>query len=379
MQNICYLDNSATTMPCKEAVDALVSSATVNWANPSSLYRLGIDAEQDISLCCESVAKKLSCRADEILFTSGGTEANNIAIKGAVLSRMKRGNRIVTTAFEHPSVFETVKSFEEKGFEVIYLKPDSNGKIRDEDIRAAINPNTILVSMMLVNNEIGSIQPIRTAADAIKGVNAPALLHTDAVQGFGKLPVKPSALGVDLLTASGHKIHSVKGIGFLYIKKGVHIAPSVFGGGQQKGIRPGTEPTPAIASLAAAVQALPSAETELVKISELNTYARTLLSSECAVAVNSPSDALPYILNISVEGFKSETLLHFLENENVFVSSGSACAKGALSPTLTAIGLSKSRIDSALRISFSRYNTKSDIDRLVLVLKSAQNKLKRIK
>ncbi len=379
MSEICYLDNSATTKPCKEAVEAINIALIQNWGNPSSLYSLGMDAEQAVLSCKEVVARKLSCRADEIYFTGSGTEANNIAILGAVAARAKRGKRIVTTAIEHPSVANTVRSLEAKGFEIVYMKPDSSGKTSAEEIEKCITPDTVLVSMMLVNNETGSIQPILEAASAIKRVGAPALLHCDAVQGFGKLDIKPAALGIDLMTASGHKIHAPKGIGFLYIKKGVHISPTVFGGGQQNGIRPGTEPVPAIAALSAAIKALPDTNTQLAEMRELWEYTKESLLKTGFVDINSPDDALPYVLNVSVTGYRSETLLHFLEARNIFVSSGSACSKGELSPTLTAMGLSKARIDSALRISFSRYNTKEDADRLCEALTVAAQKLRRTK
>lgn len=379
MSDICYLDNSATTRPCKESLDALNNNLAENWGNPSSLYSLGFSAEQEMNNCREAVAKKLSCRADEIYFTSGGTEANNIALIGAARSRKKRGRRIVTTAFEHPSVANTVKSLETEGFEVVYLSPDKSGIIPDSEIEKAITPDTVLVSIMLVNNEIGSVQNIKLAAERIKAVGAPALLHTDAVQGFGKLKISPSALGVDLLSASGHKIHAPKGIGFLYIKKGVHIAPVVFGGGQQNDIRPGTEPTPLIAALYGAVNALPDVNSAYDKITELNLYAREKLSSLGFVTINSPENALPYLLNFSVVGFRSETLLHFLERKNIFVSSGSACAKGGTSPTLSAMGLDPQKIDSALRISFSRFTEISDIDMLCEGLTEAASKLRRSK
>ena len=379
MSEIFYLDNSATTKPCDEAVEAINIALKETWGNPSSLHSLGMEAEQAVFSCKEVIAKKLSCRADEIYFTGSGTEANNIAILGAAEKGAKRGKRIVTTAIEHPSVTNTVKSLEAKGFEIVYMKPDGFGKISPQEISRCITADTVLVSMMLINNEIGSIQPIAEAAAAIKRAGAPALLHCDAVQGFGKLDIKPAALGIDLMTASGHKIHAPKGIGFLYIKKGVHISPTIFGGGQQNGIRPGTEPVPAIAALSAAVKALPDTKTQLAATGELWEYAKDSLLKTGFVEINSPDDALPYVLNVSVPGYRSETLLHFLEAKNIYVSSGSACAKGDFSPTLTAMGLSKARIDSALRISFSRFNTKDDIDRLCEVLSTAVEKLRRTK
>ncbi len=377
MKDLVYLDNSATTKPCDKAIERLNFALLENWGNPSSLHTVGINAEDILISCKEICAKTISARTDEIYFTSGGTEANNIAINGAVLSRAKRGRKIVTTTIEHPSVLEAIKNFENQGFEVIYLKPQQNGKISEQDLKDAIDEKTILVSIMLVNNEIGSIQPIKAAADAIKASNSPALLHCDAVQAFGKLPIKVSLLGVDLLTFSGHKIHAPKGIGVLYKKKGVHITPLIFGGGQQENLRPGTEPVPLIAALEGAILELPNPNTQLIKATDIYNYAKEELLKTGMIKINSPKDALPYVLNISVPGWRSETLLHFLDSKGVIVSSGSACAKGAISPTLTALGLDKKSIDSALRISFSRFNTKSDIDLLVKALTDATNKLKR--
>lgn len=377
MKQIIYLDNSATTKPCAEAVDNINIALTENWGNPSSLHTVGISAEDIIISCRVTCAKIISARPDEIFFTSGGTEANNIAINGAVLSRIKRGNRIVTTEIEHPSVLEAIKAFKNKGLEVITLKPDSNGCVCEQDIFDAINEKTILVSIMLVNNEIGSIQPVKSASEAIRVKKAPALLHCDAVQAFGKMPINVSDLGVDLLTFSGHKIHGPKGIGVLYKKKNVHVIPLTFGGGQQNLIRPGTEPTPLIAGLDGAIKALPNILSQMNTIRELSEYAKSSLIKTGFAEINSPANALPYVLNISVPGYRSETLLHFLDSKGIYVSSGSACAKGGTSPTLTALGLSTKRIDSALRISFSRFNTKEDVDKLVEELRNAVTKLKR--
>lgn len=377
MENIVYLDNSATTKPCDLSIEYMNKALIENWGNPSSLHTVGINAEELLFSAKEVCAKAIGARSDEVFFTSGGTEANNIAINGAVQSRAKRGNRIVTTEIEHPSVLETVKNLEQKGFEVIYLKPDENGVISAESIKSAINKSTILVSIMLVNNEIGSIQPVKEAANAIKAVGAPALLHCDAVQAFGKIGIKVSELGVDLLSFSGHKIHAPKGIGVLYKKKGVTISPLVFGGGQQEALRPGTEPVPLISALEGAVRSLPDIKEAFEKISRLCDYAKDKLKATGIVEINSPQNALPYILNISVTGYRSETLLHFLDAKGIFVSSGSACSKGKLSHTLSAIKLDAKRIDSALRISFSRENSFEDIDRLCDALLEASKKLKR--
>ena len=378
MENIVYLDNSATTKPCPKAVEYMTDSMTNNWGNPSSLHTIGINAEEALNSCKETCAKILSCRSDEIYFTGSGTEANNLAITGAINARAKRGKRIVTTAIEHPSVLNTVKQFEEEGFEVIYLKPDANGTVSKESIENAITKDTIFVSIMLVNNETGAVNPVACAREAIKSSGSPALLHCDAVQAFGKIKVNPTALGVDLLTVSGHKIHGPKGIGVLYRKKGVHIVPQILGGGQQENLRSGTEPMPLICGLRGAIEELGNIDAQFSKTRELWEFARTTLSSLDFVKINSKDDGIPYILNISVLGYRSEIILHFLDSKGIFVSSGSACAKGELSHTLTAMGLKKNEIDSAVRISFSRFSTKQDVLALAEALKEATTKLKRV-
>ena len=372
-----YLDNSATTKPCSMSVEYTVSALNDFWGNPSSLHSMGFNAENLLNETRDAVADILRCRSDEITFTGSGTEANNTAILGAVYSRQKRGKRIVTTEIEHASVLEVMKKLESEGFEIIRLKPDKNGKIDENDIKSAITVDTILVSIMLVNNELGTIEPIKAAADAIKQVGAPALLHCDAVQAFGKITVNPQKLGVDLLTASAHKIHGPKGVGILYIKKGVHIKPLILGGGQESGMRSGTESVPLIYGLCGALKSLPNTDRQLSIQQELWDYAKEKLLSSGLVEINSPDGCLPYIINISVIGYRSETLLHFLESENIFVSSGSACSKGVGSYVLLSCGLDAKRVDSALRISFSRENTKDDIDRLCEGLQKATAKLRK--
>lgn len=372
-----YLDNSATTMPCKRTIDNINYALNNNWGNPSSLHIMGVNAEMELNDARRVIANSINANIDEIFFTSGGTESNNIAIFGAVNSRKKRGNRIVTTTIEHPSVLEPIKSLENQGFEVVYLRPDENGVINETDIYNAVNDKTILVSIMLVNNEIGSIQPIKTVADAIKKSGAPALLHCDAVQAYGKLDINVSSLGIDLLSASGHKIHASKGVGFLYKKKNVHIANTVFGGGQEKGLRSGTECVPLISGLKGAVEELGNIRNNFLTINELRNYAIEKLLKTKLVTINSNDKCLPYILNISVVGYRSETLLHYLESKNIFVSSGSACSKGHGSYVLKEIGLDARRTDSALRISFSRFSTKDDIDALCDGLYEACSKLRK--
>lgn len=377
MKNTIYFDNSATTKPCDTALKFMNETLSENWGNPSALHTFGIYAEEELEKSRAAAAKVLCCRPDEIYFTSCGTESNNLALLGAALARKKRGNRIVTTAVEHPSVQNTLDFLGELGFEIVRLHTEKNGKISIDELNAAINENTILASIMLVNNETGAIQPVTAAAEAIKKSNAPALLHCDAVQGFGKLPINVGKMGVDLLSASGHKIHAVKGIGILYKKKGVNIKTVLNGGGQEKGLRSGTEAVHQASALRGAIEELGSIENNLKKMQELNDYARAKIKETGIAVINSPEDALPYILNISVAGYRSETLLHYLDAKGIFVSSGSACAKGEKSYVLADLGLSEKQIDSALRLSFSRYNTKEEIDVFCSALSDAANTLRK--
>ena len=377
MNKTIYLDNSATTAPCKKSIENINLALNDVWGNPSSLYDLGFRAQMLVDDTRKTVSTLLKCREDEIYFTGCGTEGNNTAILGAAFARKKRGKRIVTTSIEHPSVLETVKRLEGEGFEVVYLKPQPDGVISIRDLQNAITTDTILVSIMLVNNETGAIQPVKAAAKIIKDVGAPALLHCDGVQAFGKMPVNLNDLGVDLFTASGHKIHGPKGVGILYIKKSVTIKPLLTGGGQEKNMRSGTESVPLIYGLKGAVDSLGNINDNLKAQKELWNYAKDALLDTGLVSINSSNEALPYILNISVEGYRSETLLHFLEAQGVYVSSGSACAKGEGSYVLREMGLDRKRVDSALRISFSRENTKEDIDVLKNAIITATQKLRR--
>lgn len=373
-----YLDNSATTKPCASAVIAANEAMCKAWGNPSSLHRLGVEAESIINETRSKIADTLGCREDEIFFTGSGTEANNMAIIGAAESLKRRGNKIVTTSVEHPSVLNTCKHLEENGFEVTYIKPQSDGHVLASDILNAVDNKTVLVTVMLVNNETGCIFPVREVAEGLKEMRLMALLHTDCVQAFGKMEIDVTELGVDLLTASGHKIHGPKGIGFLYKRKGLNnIKPVIHGGGQEKGLRSGTESVPLIAALGGAVDEL-KITASLKTMKELHAYAVERLSSLDGLVINTPDrDILPYIINISVIGYRSETLLHFLEQQDIFVSSGSACAKGKGSYVLTEMRLSADLTDSALRISFSKNNTFEDIDKLCEALKTAQSTLRR--
>ena len=371
-----YLDNSATTKPCSKAIKYMTDAVVENWGNPSSLHILGMNAEIAVSDARECVAKFIGATPKEIIFTSCGTEANNMAIMSA-LHRKNRGNRVITTAIEHPSVLETVKSLEKFGFEVITLKPNEKGVISLLDLENALNDKTVLVSIMLVNNETGAIDPVAEAVKLTRQKAPNAFFHCDAVQAFGKMPINVKNLGVDMLTVSGHKIHAPKGIGFLYLNQKTHIAPLLLGGGQENGMRSGTECVPLICALQGAVEELPNLKETLETRREIYNYAVDLLTQNNLATINSDENGLPYVLNISINGYRSETLLHFLERKNIFVSSGSACAKGGLSYVLKEMGKNNKSIDSALRLSFSRFTTKEDINTLVNELKNATSRLRK--
>ncbi len=372
-----YLDNSATTPVCPEAIKAINKTLTDCWGNPSSLHYGGIEASEVLENARHSIAKKLSCDDDEIYFTSGGTEANNIAVFGAAHAYRSRGMRIILSSLEHPSVNEPARQLEAQGYDVVRLRCDGKGRFDERQLFAAVNTSTSLVSIMAVNNEVGTINAVEKAKEAVRRFNAPALIHCDAVQAFGKIPLKPYAMGVDLMTISSHKIHGPKGAGALFVKKGSKISSHIFGGGQEHGLRPGTEPLPAIAGFGAAADALPDIQAQLRKTTEIRDYLVLRLKELNGIVINSPEDALPYVTNISVLGFPSEVLLNYLSEMNIYVSGGSACSKGHKSRVLSAMNLDSERINSALRISISRYTTKNEIDYLVQGIASAQKSLAR--
>ena len=364
-----YLDNSATTRVSGAAAKKALEIMTEVYGNPSSLHSKGLQAQHELDAARKIIAQAMGAQPEEICFTSGGTEGNNTAVFGAAHALKRRGNRIVTTAIEHSSVMEAMQQLEKEGFEVVYLTPDSSGRVSAKDIKDAVTKDTILVSIMAVNNEIGSIQPIETVYRAIAAAGAPALFHVDAVQAFMKMPLLPKKFGIDLMTVSGHKINAPKGCGALYIRKGARILPLHFGGLQEKKIRPGTEPSPAVCAMGAAVEEHKDIKGQTEYIRGLNTYCREKLAELDGVVINSDENCLPYIINFSLPGLRSETVLHFLAERNIFVSSGSACAKGHKSHVLTALGLPADLTDSAIRISFSSENTKNDIDILINSLK----------
>lgn len=368
-----YLDNSATTVVSEKSAQKVMELMTLKYGNPSSLHTKGLQAEKEIEYARRCVSERLGADAGEIFFTSGATEGNNLAVIGAAHRYKRSGRRIVTTLFEHSSVLEACKYLENQGFEVIYLNPGRHGVIDLNELQNAVDENTILVSVMHVNNETGAVQPVEKIHRIIKRKNSPAVFHCDAVQSFGKIPFKINKIKADLVTVTAHKIHGPKGVGAVYIKNGVRISPRQFGGEQQKKMRPGTEPAPLIAGFGAAVQEIDYNTAE--KIMKLNTRLREGLKKIDGISINSTADSIPYIVNFSAEGIRSETMLHFLEERGIFVSSGSACAKGKKSHVLKAMGLSDRRIDSAVRVSFSKYNNEEDIDILLSALKEGINSL----
>lgn len=364
-----YLDNAATTKPCKKAVEKILEMLTIKYGNPSSLHEKGLEAEKEIELARTQVAKMLNANPKEIYFTSGGTEANNIALLGGAEAQKRRGKKIITTAIEHSSVYNSAIQLEKYGFEVEFLLPNSTGEISVNQLSRAIDANTILVSVMMVNNEVGSILPVEKIKDVIKEKNSPAILHIDAVQAFGKLAINVERLGVDLLTISAHKIYGPKGVGALYKRDGVRISARTFGGEQQKKLRPGTEPVPLIAGFGAAVEKLVEQKDDNKKISFLNRYLREKLLKMNDIIINSPTSAAEHIINFSTNKIKSETMLHFLAARGIYVSSGSACSKGKKSRVLSIMQLPSKRIETAIRVSFGRDNTQQDVDELLAALK----------
>ena len=363
---IHYFDNAATTPVRPEAVQAAVEAMTQGWGNPSSRYALGSQAAEAVKRHRAQAAAGLGCRPEELFFTSCGTEGDNWAIQGAVELGRRTGKHIITTAYEHAAVLEPCKAMERQGYEVTYLQPDRAGNISLDDLEGALRPDTVLVSMMLVNNELGTLQPVAQAAQAIRDAGSPALLHCDAVQGFLKVPFTPARLGVDMLTLSGHKLRAPKGIGVQYIRKGLNLKPLLLGGGQESGLRSGTEPTAQIAALAAACDAWE--EDYPARISVLKEYALESLSALPGLEIVSRGDA-PHICAVSLPGYPSEMLVRALSDLGVYVSSGSACHKGKPSHVFAALGLPKRTLMGVLRISFGPDNTREDVDALVDGLK----------
>lgn len=359
-----YLDNSATTKPCEKAVKKALEMMTENFGNPSSLHYYGFNAKKELDNARKTVSTFLSCQPNEIFFTPSGTVANNTAILGTAKAKRREGKKVITTLLEHPSVIKHFEMLSEQGFEVVYLKPDSNGKINLEDLSNAVDENTILVSVMAVNNEVGSVQDISKIKGIIKDNNSKAFFHCDAVQAFGKIDLKPKKLGIDLMSMSAHKIHGIKGAGALYVSNSIRVLPSILGGGQENGLISGTEAMPAICAFGEAVNDIGNVSKTLAEVTKVRDYFVDKISTLEKVYVNSPEDALPYIINISVEGVPSQVMLNSLSSMGICVSAGSACAKGHRSDVLTAMGVSPKGIDSAIRISLSKTTTENDMEML---------------
>ena len=371
-----YLDNAATTQTRPEAAQAAVTAMTEEWGNPSSRYAFGQEASGRLKEHRAQVAAGLGCRPAEVYFLSCGTEGDNWAIAAAVEKNRRKGKHIITTAIEHAAVLEPIRELERQGYEVTWLQPDQQGIITAEQVEAALRPDTILVAMMLVNNELGTVLPVAETARAIRAARCPALLHCDAVQGFLKVPFTPEGLGVDTLAVSGHKVHAPKGIGALYIRRGLRLPPLIRGGGQEEGLRSGTEPTAQTAAFAAAVEAgRASLERDLAHMRELKDYAARTLREQVPGLELIGAGTAPHILPVTLPGYKSEVVLRFLSDRGIYVSSGSACHKGKPSHVYAALKLPKPQLDGILRISFSYDTAREDVDALVQGLKEAQAQL----
>lgn len=370
-----YFDNSATTRCLKSVCETMEHAFLREYGNPSSLHQKGLEAERCVQEAAERIAKTLKVSSKELIFTSGGTESDNLAILGAARANQRAGKHLITTRIEHPAVAEPMRYLEEQGFQVTWLDVDRQGRISLKQLQEAVGPETILVSIMQVNNEIGTVEPVEEAARIIKEKNARTLFHVDAIQSYGKKRIYPKKMGIDLLSVSGHKIHGPKGVGMLYVKEKTKLAPIVFGGGHQRGLRSGTENVPGIAGFAqAAAEAYEDFEAKQAHLFALREAFLEGLSEFDWAHVNGfgscpgeigPKDGLtaPHIVSVSFDGVRSEVLLHALEERGIYVSAGSACSshKPAVSATLKSIGLGRGELESTLRFSFGIENTKEEV------------------
>lgn len=373
----CYLDNASTTKALPEVCDLVRKVMCEDFGNPSSLHRKGVEAEQYIRQAGEQIARTLKCLPKNIIYTSGGTESNNLALIGSAMANRRQGMHIITSCFEHPSVYEPLRFLEDSGFEVSYLPVDGEGHISLEALRGLLREDTILVSVMAVNNEIGAVTDVAAVAETVKGYNEKIVLHVDAIQAYGKMKLYPSRVGIDLMSVSGHKIHGPKGTGFLYQGDKVKIHPCMYGGGQQRGMRSGTENVPGIAGLGLAAERMykdlvPHTE----HLYELKRYFIQQISEMDGARVNACrkedlEKTAPHIISVSFEGIRSEVLLHALEEDEIYVSSGSACSSHhpGISGTLKAIGIPDRLLDATLRFSFSVFTQKEEIDHTIDCLK----------
>ena len=369
-----YLDNSATTKPNAACVQAMTRLLCDNWGNPSSVHDLGIAAERELKSARKAVAAALGAEPDRVFFTSGGTEADNWAIFSACERLGKRGHHIVTTAVEHHAVLHPFKALEARGFAVTYLQPDEEGFVSVDTLKAALRPDTILVSVMMVNNETGAVMPISDMIRATRRLSPLALFHTDAVQGFFKVPFKAKTLGADMISVSGHKIHGPKGVGALYIRPGLPLPAFIHGGGQESNYRSGTENLPGICGFAAACEST-DAQADIAHMKDLRDYCRARAAEIPGLVLIGKQDA-PHIVNISLPGLRSQGIINCLQTNEIYVSAGSACSKGHRSHVLEAMHLSPAVIDGSVRISFSGDNTKQDVDALIDALIASKKTLK---
>lgn len=362
-----YLDNSATTRCLPEVAELVTKVLCDDYGNPSSMHLKGMQGEQYVRYARETFARILKVQEKEIFFTSGGTESDNMALLGGCAANYRTGKHLITTKIEHPAVLETMKYLERQGFEVTWLGVDRNGVVRMEDVQRALRPDTILVSVMHTNNEVGALQPIPEIGALVKRYNPGILFHVDAVQGFGKFRIYPKKMNIDLLSASSHKIHGPKGVGILYVGEKVKLHPIVFGGGQQKGMRSGTENVPGIAGMAKAAELMyANLEEDTRRLYGLRQYFVDGVLKLDGIQVNGlPKDgSAPHVVSVSVRGVRSEVLLHALEDKGIYVSAGSACASNhpQTSETLKAMGLEKELLNSTIRFSFSVFTTKEELD-----------------
>ena len=377
-----YLDNSATTVCEPEVVKKVVQMMSETYGNPSAMHNKGVEAENYIKEAKEIIAKTLKVQEKEIIFTSGGTESNNLAIMGCAAANHRMGKHLITTKIEHPSVGNVMKHMEEKGYEVTYLPVDEHGIVKLDKLKEALRPDTMLVSVMYVNNEIGALQPIEEIGKMVKANNPATLFHVDAIQGYGKYRIFPKKMGIDLLSVSGHKIHGPKGIGFLYCDSKVKIKPIIFGGGQQKDLRSGTEYVPGIVGLSeAAKEIYTDFEEKINHLYEIKEYFIEEIAKIEGTKINGLTgrESAPHVVSVSFPGIRSEVLLHSLEEREVYASAGSACSsnKPAVSATLKAINVPKEHLDSTLRFSFSVHTTKEEIDYCMEVLRGLLPMLRR--
>ena len=377
-----YLDNSATTRVLDSVKDLMVKIMTEDYGNPSSMHRKGMEAEQYVREAREAIAKTLKVQDKEIIFTSGGTEANNMALIGGAMANQRAGRHIITTRIQHASVYNPLAFLESQGFSVTYLDVDGQGHISLDQLKGALSPETILVSIMYVNNEMGAVEPVEEIGRIVKEYKPPILFHVDAIQAYGKFEIRPKKQNIDLLSVSGHKIHGPKGVGFLYINEKAKVRPILFGGGQQRDMRSGTENVPGAAGLGLAAREMYTGFSERIgKMTELKDHFIDRVEELEGVTVNSARglDSAPQIISVSFAGVRGEVLLHALEDRGIYVSSGSACSSNhpAISGTLKAIGVKKELLDSTIRFSLGIYNTKEQLDYTVDVLRELLPMLRR--